>query len=389
MFRRSKDKDYQFVQCPTDLSQVMLTNHLVFLLLFASCWLGSEADQCDLFHNGLLCSLDPISNIEGAVFDLESELECQQECDSNINCNHFMFATFNNRPSDCFLLTECNTNTTSCEDTPGCNFSVTGPNTPSITGACCQEFQDVTCEGESEIGHFYDVVEATECQSLCRDTSGCRYWSLYGEICFLYNNCTYPHPCSTICTSGPVFFCESKDVFDTLLLGGDTSSGYLSTSVELITPNMTCTNYQLGGGLVQQQCWDQGYSSAVVLMVQIMQAATALTWIQRTTKDGRRRQAWFLRNMVSAFSQLVTYSLPSEESATEHLSLPLKFSPWKKGGDWMPSLRWGRPSFTTVLLQLDPGCTQLEVMLVVRLQFQTQWRHLTHACCQLMIPLHG
>ena len=219
----------------------MSANNLVVILLFTSCWLGSEADQCDLFHNGLLCSLDPISNIEGAVFDLESELECQQECDSNINCNFFMFASFTNRHSDCFLLTKCNTNTTSCKDTPDCNFSVTGPKTPSITEACCQEFQDVTCERESEIGHFYDVVEATECQSLCRGASGCRYWSLYGEICFLYTDCSYPHPCSSICTSGPVFLCDSKDVFDTLLLGGDTSSGYLSTSVELITPNMTCT----------------------------------------------------------------------------------------------------------------------------------------------------
>ena len=218
---------------------MLVDNHLVFL--FSCCWLGLEAAQCDLFQNGLLCSLDPITNMVGAVFDLRSELECQQECASNVDCNSFMFATFINKVSDCILLTECNTNTTSCKDTPDCNFSVTGPKTPSIVEACCQEFQDVTCEVESEIEHFFDVAEADECRGLCRDTNGCHYWSLYGEICFLYSNCTTPTPCSSTCTSGSVFpDISSCATFCTLLLGGQTSSEGFSTSVELITPNTTC-----------------------------------------------------------------------------------------------------------------------------------------------------
>ena len=111
----------------------MLLLQLVLLILLIGSSGESVASQCDLFHNGLLCSLDPISNIVGAIFDLESELECQAECVSNNNCNNFMFATFsNNRPNECFLLDECNTNTTSCKETPDCSFSVTGPKTPSI-----------------------------------------------------------------------------------------------------------------------------------------------------------------------------------------------------------------------------------------------------------------
>ena len=231
------------MQSLTDNSRVMLIKKLNVLFLLGIYSGGSEATQCDLLHNGLLCSLDSVSNIVGAVFDLPSELECQAECASDANCNEFMFLTFlNNRPSDCFLLKECTTNTTSCKDTPDCAFSVTGPKSPPITEACCQDFQEVTCEKESEIDHFYDVAEASECQSLCRDTSGCLYWSLYEEICFLYNNCNAPHPCSSFCSSGPVFpdisECETDEMYDTLLLGG-LITGTFSDFINSIEQNIS------------------------------------------------------------------------------------------------------------------------------------------------------
>merc|ERR1712223_1503210 len=236
------------MQSLTDKGRVMLIKKLNVLFLLGIYSGGSEATQCDLFHNGLLCALDPVSNIVGAVFDLPSELGCQAECASDANCNQFMFLTFldNNRPSDCFLLKECTTNTTSCKDTPDCAFSVTGPKSPPIIEACCQDFQDVTCEKESEIDHFYDVTEASECQSLCRDTSGCLYWSLYEEICFLYNNSNTPHPCSSFCSSGPVFpdilECETDEMYETLLIGGKTSvEEDVTSSLVLITQNKSCT----------------------------------------------------------------------------------------------------------------------------------------------------
>ena len=143
------------MQSLTDNSRVMLIKKLNVLFLLGIYSGGSEATQCDLLHNGLLCSLDSVSNIVGAVFDLPSELECQAECASDANCNEFMFLTFlNNRPSDCILLKKCTTNTTSCKVSPDCAFSVTGPKSPPITEACCQDFQNATCEKESEIDHF-------------------------------------------------------------------------------------------------------------------------------------------------------------------------------------------------------------------------------------------
>ena len=218
----------------------------LLLVLSVSIWPGLDASQCNFFQTGLLCSLDPISNIVGAFFDLENEIDCQKQCESNIDCNEFLFATFeSDRTSECFLLSECSTNTSSCENTPGCSFSVTGPKSPKITDACCDDFQAVTCETDSEIGHFYDIADPPECQKLCRDGSGCRYWSLYGEICFLYSNCSSPDPCSTFCTSGSVLpeisFCRPEQIFHTLLMGGWTSEDKIFTnSVELISPNLTC-----------------------------------------------------------------------------------------------------------------------------------------------------
>ena len=224
----------------------MFANNL-FFLLFSSCLPGLESAQCDLFQSGLLCSLD-ISNILAAISGLENESVCQEQCAlPDSNCNFFMFIEFESRESECFLLTDCNaTNVTTCSTTPDCRLSITGPKTPKITDACCDQFEEVTCEIESEIGHFYQVGEASECQNICRDTSGCQYWSLYVQVCFLYSVCTTPVSCSSVCTSGPLFpnvsACDkSKDIFYTLVLGGITSCESYSTSVELITDNTTCS----------------------------------------------------------------------------------------------------------------------------------------------------
>ena len=222
----------------------MFRDKMYLLLLLSSTWLGLKASQCDLFHNDLLCSLDPISNVVGAVFGLETELDCQQECGSTASCNFFMFAKFSSKPTDCFLLSRCNTSAT-CKESSDCDFSVTGPKTPLIADACCPEFREATCEAKSEIVHIFDVSKPAECQSLCRDTHGCGYWSLYGQICFLYSICESPSPCDPLCSGGPVlpnvWVCAEKVFFDTLLLGGETSTEDYSTSLELITNNATCS----------------------------------------------------------------------------------------------------------------------------------------------------
>ena len=64
-----------------------MLSSIILLLNSISCTGLEAGTQCDLFHNGLLCSLDPISNIVGALFDLPSELQCQEERASSIACN--------------------------------------------------------------------------------------------------------------------------------------------------------------------------------------------------------------------------------------------------------------------------------------------------------------
>ena len=219
----------------------MLANPWLLFLLVSACWPGLEASQCDLFHNEHLCSLDTISNIVGTITGLENEVVCQNQCVLDSSCRQFMFIAFKYSDNKCFLLTQCKPTTKTCDNTPGCSQVITGPKTPSLKDACCDDLQEVTCESESEIGHFFDIANSTECQSLCQETAGCRYWSLYGQICFLYSRCKTPNPCS-LCTSGSVFpNCESDDFLQTILLGGWTSNDYYSTSVELVTPDQTCT----------------------------------------------------------------------------------------------------------------------------------------------------
>ena len=201
--------------------------------------------ECDLFHYGELCTLYPASNIVDMHPDLENEVECQNRCALNSLCNYFMFQLFRSGHNACFLLQECMINTISCVDTPDCQMAILGPKTPSLTDACCRDFEDETCEMESEIGHFYDVAGASECQRLCRDTTECRYWSLHGDICLLYSECGNPQPCSS-CTSGPAFpeitTCQQEqNFFHTLVLGGETDDADYSTSVELVTPDLVCS----------------------------------------------------------------------------------------------------------------------------------------------------
>ena len=209
------------------------------------CSSSFDATQCDLFHNERLCSLDSISDIVGTISGIENEAECQNRCTLDPACNHFMFIAFTNKDSKCFLLVKCTSDSKTCSDLEDCSNVITGPKTPALEEACCNELQDVICENESEIDHSYDITNSTECQTLCQNTIGCRYWSLYGQICFLYNACTTPSTC-TLCFSGSAFpdlsICQAvEDGFHTLILGGWTSQDFYSSSVELVTPHRTCT----------------------------------------------------------------------------------------------------------------------------------------------------
>ena len=214
-----------------------------FLLLAAIVYPSSESRQCDQFHFGQLCSLDPISAIVDLIPGLEDEQQCQDQCLFNSECHNFTFAKFTNGNTDCFLLRECQSET-SCVDNQDCSFALTGPKAPSLTAACCDGFENKTCGKESEIDHFYGVNEVAECQGLCQDTQGCHYWSLHGDVCFLYTDCETSEWCSS-CSGGPVFpdidSCSSEDhLYSTLVIGGTTSFESHSTSLELITTDQVC-----------------------------------------------------------------------------------------------------------------------------------------------------
>ena len=215
-----------------------------FLVLAAVVLPSSVSTQCDQFHFGQLCSLYPISAIVDLIPGLEDEQGCQEQCLFNLDCNNFTFVKLADGNTDCFLLRECPTET-SCADTQDCRFALTGPKTPSLINACCDEFENKTCGKEFEIDHFYGVNEVAECQGLCQDTTGCNYWSLHGDICFLYSKCGTPESCSS-CSTGPVFpdidSCSPTDeFFDTLVIGGTTSFETYSTSLELVTTEQVCT----------------------------------------------------------------------------------------------------------------------------------------------------
>ena len=193
--------------------------------------------ECDRFSFGQLCSLSPISAIIDLIPGLEDEQECQATCLSTSDCNYFTFVKFLNTSSDCFLLRECQ-NKTSCTDSPDCIFSIAGPKAPPVMEACCDGFENTTCEKQFEIDHFYGVEDASECQGLCQDTKGCNYWSLHGDVCILYSECGAPEGCSS-CSSGPVSpdisSCSPPEEFDTLVIGGTTSFESHSASLELLT----------------------------------------------------------------------------------------------------------------------------------------------------------
>ena len=197
-----------------------------------------------------------------------------------------------------------------------------------LWGKDCPEFREATCEAKSEIVHIFDVSQPAECQSLCRDTHGCGYWSLYGQICFLYGICESPSPCDSLCSGGPVLpnvsVCAEKVFFDTLLLGGETSTEDYSTSLELITNNATCIP------LISRLPVARRFAQAAVLGSRIFHCGGLngqfhhdchsfdnLTSTPMTTV-GRKRLVWSCRGTASASVQSVRTSLWQAES--KHLT---------------------------------------------------------------------
>ena len=118
----------------------------------------------------------------------------QGECVDTPGCNYFMFLEFTpGGDTECFLLRACDADSTSsCADQPDCQMAISGPVTPPLTDSCCQEFQEVRCEDEYEVGHSFEVSGERACQRLCRRELSCSFWTLLGDECFLFSDCGMP-----------------------------------------------------------------------------------------------------------------------------------------------------------------------------------------------------
>ena len=208
--------------------------------------------DCDLFEYGHFCSLDPMSNIIQTIPSLENESRCQAECVNTPACSFFMFIRFKDAAShsSCFLLQDCQTDSSSCVDDPSCLTSTIGPVSPPIMDACCFDLGGMTCQDEFVIGREENVFTNEECQQLCIDNTRCQYWSIgraeeAASTCILFSECGQAEPCLS-CSTGPRYpdlsLCQSQQSFCALLMGGQTSDGGYSTSMEMLTPNMTTWN---------------------------------------------------------------------------------------------------------------------------------------------------
>jgi len=223
----------------TDYSIMTLPNQILLLFFLTPGVLCLES-SCDYFKPDLICTIENLSDVIGIIADLESEVQCQDECTKIDSCNYFTYATLQDGGSRCLLMKTCS-NTRSCVETNDCVFSVSGPSLPEITEACCHQFQDnVACDPKHQIEQIFDINSDKECQEVCRETKGCSHWTwVGGSLCFLYTDCGLPHSCNS-CISGPGYppldHCKETPAVNTLLLGGASE-----TSMEVITSTGVCT----------------------------------------------------------------------------------------------------------------------------------------------------
>merc|ERR1711962_194517 len=228
----------------TDYSVMTLHSEFLLLVLLTPSGLSLES-TCEEFKDRVLCAPQDWTDVISVISDLDSEIQCQDECTKKDSCHFFTYATLQDGGSRCVLSKTCS-HTRSCVEIDHCVFSVSGPSLPEITDACCHQFQDhVACDPKHQIDEIFDINSDKECQEVCRETTGCNHWTLIGSsVCFLYTECGVLHSCNS-CTSGPGYppldQCKETHTVNTLLLGGGTDTEYYSTSMEVITSTGVCT----------------------------------------------------------------------------------------------------------------------------------------------------
>merc|ERR1711915_1152575 len=199
--------------------------------------------ECDSFSSGSLCSLSPIDNILGLIPNMEDEMKCQAECYQTSECNFFTFEMFIDGSSSCLLFKDCDPATVnSCQEEAECSFSVIGPATPNIVGACCSGFFDASCPMHYLISEEYNINKVQTCQDYCRGNVECNYYTLFNDVCLLYSACDNRSICE-ICFSGPSFpyinKCDVAEITTSTTASTSTTSTSSSTST---SPTSTSTS---------------------------------------------------------------------------------------------------------------------------------------------------
>jgi len=221
----------------------------MFLALSSVCSVLAGNTCEDTLQDDTVCPID-MQNTISISPGVESVFVCQNLCRQLHDCSHFTLYTLAEPPlSSCALLRSCETNdTTSCTTQPDsvlstCASAVSGPRSPTISESCCSVFESRACLGNI-ISQLYNVTSPEECQMMCKEVEGCSYFTQYSSsFCFLHSSCEETEPCST-CTAGPrnpsITQCKESVPQLTLLLGGTTTQGAYSTSMELVTEHLSC-----------------------------------------------------------------------------------------------------------------------------------------------------
>ena len=212
---------------------------IVFLVSVAA---EDPLDSCRVFQKDAGCALHP-ADIVSASSGEESEVSCQATCAANGQCNFFTFFKFDARDSLCLSLTSCEETSTGCEVEQGCVLAISGPSSPSILEACCDEFKHEECDSEAPFMTVTEVEDTRLCQDICRSEISCSFFTLFINVCFLYAGCSSRSACG-LCSSGPAYpsMADCPQDFTTpppsvgseaLIMGG-------KDSIELITMDKSC-----------------------------------------------------------------------------------------------------------------------------------------------------
>merc|ERR1711962_348685 len=99
----------------TDYSVMTLHSEFLLLVLLTPSGLSLES-TCEEFKDGVLCAPQDWTDVISVISDLDSEVQCQDQCTKKDSCHFFTYATLQDGGSRCVLSKTCS-HTRSCIET--------------------------------------------------------------------------------------------------------------------------------------------------------------------------------------------------------------------------------------------------------------------------------